>query len=58
MSWISNYGPDMQGACEEIPGNVQKDQGYSTPDVYGRAVQLYLALERAAQDQDFQNETV
>ena len=58
MPWISNFGSDMQSACGEIPGSSQGDAGYSTPDVYGRAVQLYLALERAAQDKDFKCQEV
>lgn len=58
MPWNSNYNDNMQGACKEIPGDARRDQGYSTPDVYGRAVQFYLALERAAQTQDFASEAV
>ena len=58
MPWNSNYGSKMQEACKDIPGSAREDRGYSTPDVYGRAVQLYLALEQAAQDQEFHNEAV
>ena len=49
---------DMQSACDQIRGSRQKDPGYSTPDVYGRAVQFFLALEQAAKVKDFATEEV
>ena len=41
----------MSKAMSAIPKDGGEDGGYSTPDVYGRAAQFYLALEKAANNQ-------
>lgn len=45
MRWI--HQPNMRDAIRAIPNGKTHDVGFSTPDIYGRASQLYLALRKA-----------
>ena len=54
----NQHGGDMETAISSIPKDTDKDDGYSTPDIYGRAAQFYFSLRMAARESLFTDEAV
>ena len=52
----NQHGGDMDTAMSPIPQDTDKDDDYSTPDVYGRAAQFYLSLQSVAELSRFTSE--